>query len=154
MNMIKTVAVETKLNLAVEALKNPAMTAKELAKKFDVSESTAKRARKEYMEEAGKKIAEMLKAEEQAKKATKGKRTQATDNPTTGPRGFRPRNGRWVILNQMFAEMGFDKPSKELWDEANKRSKAAGLKELNRGSFYAMLSIAKKGAAEAEDKVS
>lgn len=84
-------------------------------------------------------------AKPKAVKAAKAPRVKA---PTieAGPRGYRPRNGRWDILNALFAEKGFDAPAGELYEEANKRSVEAGLTPLNRSSFYAMKSIAAKSA--------
>lgn len=189
---IKTIDPAIKLNLAIESLLKPQLKAKELAEQFGMSETTAKRAMKDFHDEACKIIDQRvadeeaaLQAAEDAKKAAKtssskkgGKKTEAdapktddvpkvedapkTDAPPAAPaapatpkarapgtdiargeKGFKPRNGRWTVLNALFAEKGFDDAA-ALYIEANKRGVAAGLKELNRGSFYSMLSMAKK----------
>jgi AraC-like DNA-binding protein len=188
---IKVIDPAVKLNLAIESLLKPQLKAKELAEQFGMSETTAKRAMKDFHDEACKIIDQRvadeeaaLQAAEDAKKAAKtssskkgGKKTEAdapkvedapkTDAPKTdappaapaapatpkarapgtdiarGEKGFKPRNGRWTVLNALFAEKGFDDAA-ALYIEANKRGVAAGLKELNRGSFYSMLSMAKK----------
>jgi AraC-like DNA-binding protein len=188
---IKVIDPAVKLNLAIESLLKPQLKAKELAEQFGMSETTAKRAMKDFHDEACKIIDQRvadeeaaLQAAEDAKKAAKtssskkgGKKTEAdapktdapkvedapkTDAPPAAPaapatpkarapgtdiargeKGFKPRNGRWTVLNALFAEKGFDDAA-ALYIEANKRGVAAGLKELNRGSFYSMLSMAKK----------
>ena len=188
---IKVIDPAIKLNLAIESLLKPQLKAKELAEQFGMSETTAKRAMKDFHDEACKIIDQRvadeeaaLQAAEDAKKAAKtsskkgGKKTEAdapktddvpkvedapkTDAPPPAPaapatpkarapgtdiargeKGFKPRNGRWTVLNALFAEKGFDDAA-ALYIEANKRGVAAGLKELNRGSFYSMLSMAKK----------
>lgn len=61
-------------------------------------------------------------------------------------RGYHPRNGRWDMLNKMFAEVGFNKSTTELFDEANKRGAALGMEPLRKTTFYSMLSVAKKAA--------
>lgn len=201
MTAIKTIDPAIKLNLAIEALLKPQLKAKELAEQFGMSETTAKKAMKDFHDEACKIIDERVAAEEAAlqaaddaakaaktesKKGGKGKKADAApadapkadevpkvdavtpkveDAPATTPpvaatpkapraralgtdiergeKGFKPRNGRWTVLNALFAEKGFDDAA-ALYIEANKRGAAAGLKELNRGSFYSMLSMAKK----------
>lgn len=198
---IKVIDPAIKLNLAIEALLKPQLKAKELAEQFGMSETTAKKAMKDFHDEACKIIDQRVADEEAAlqanedaekaakggKKGGKGKKVEApaaapattdapvTDAPATAPvvasdatstttppaapkapkaralgtdiargeKGFKPRNGRWTVLNALFAEKGFDDAA-ALYIEANKRGAAAGLKELNRGSFYSMLSMAKK----------
>jgi len=61
-------------------------------------------------------------------------------------RGYHPRNGRWDMLNKMFAELGFEKSTTELFEEANKRSKKLGLEPLKKTAFYSMLSHAKRNS--------
>lgn len=195
---IKVIDPAIKLNLAIEALLKPQLKAKELAEMFGMSEKTAKKAMKDFHDEACKIIDQRvadeeaaLQAAEDAKKAETtskkgGKKTadvapadapktddvpkvddeapKADEAPAVAPvaatpatpkarapgtdiargeKGFKPRNGRWTVLNALFAEKGFDDAA-ALYLEANKRGVAAGLKELNRGSFYSMLSMAKK----------
>ena len=186
MTAIKTIDPAVKLNLAIESLLKPQLKAKELAEQFGMSETTAKRAMKEYHDEACKIIdqrvadeeAALQAADDAAKAAAKeskkgGKKAEVdakapadapkvdapavtppaapaapkpralgTDIPR-GEKGFKTRNGRWTVLNALFAEKGFDDAA-ALYIEANVRGTAAGLKELNRGSFYSMLSMAKK----------
>lgn len=67
-------------------------------------------------------------------------------NDGVDERGYHPRNGRWEMLNKMFAEVGFNKGTTELFDEANKRGAALGLEPLRKTTFYSMLSVAKKAA--------
>lgn len=67
-------------------------------------------------------------------------------NDGVDERGYHPRNGRWDMLNKMFAEVGFNKSTTELFDEANKRGAALGLDPLRKTTFYSMLSVAKKAA--------
>ena len=67
-------------------------------------------------------------------------------NDGVDERGYHPRNGRWDMLNKMFAEVGFNKSTTELFDEANKRGAALGLEPLRKTTFYSMLSVAKKAA--------
>lgn len=67
-------------------------------------------------------------------------------NDGVDERGYHPRNGRWDMLNKMFAEVGFNKSTGELFDEANKRGAALGLDPLRKTTFYSMLSVAKKAA--------
>lgn len=67
-------------------------------------------------------------------------------NTGVDERGYHPRNGRWEMLNKMFAELGFNKTTTELFDEANKRSAALGMEPLRKTTFYSMLSVAKKAA--------
>lgn len=194
MTAIKTIDPAVKLNLAIESLMKPQLKAKELAEQFGMSETTAKRAMKEFHDEACKIIDERIAAEEaalqaaddaaKAAAATPGKKSSSKkaadakapeapktddapkvdDAPVTPPaapapaapkaralgtdiprgeKGFKARNGRWTVLNALFAEKGFDDAA-ALYIEANVRGTAAGLKELNRGSFYSMLSMAKK----------
>lgn len=57
MGLVKIVDTSVKLNIAIEAQKNPTATAKELSAQFNVSESTVKRARKDFAEEAAKILA-------------------------------------------------------------------------------------------------
>jgi AraC-like DNA-binding protein len=169
---IKVIDPAIKLNLAIEALLKPQLKPKELAEQFGMSEKTAKKAMKDFHDEACKIIdqrvadeeAALQAAEDAAKNGTAPTDAPATTDapavaPTTAPatpkpralgtdiprgeKGFKPRNGRWTVLNALFAEKGFDDAA-ALYIEANKRGIAAGLKELNRGSFYSMLSMAKK----------
>jgi len=189
---IKTIDRSVKLNLAIEAQLKPQLKAKELAEQFGMSETTAKRAIKQFFDEACKIIDQRVLDEEAALAAAElaaknapaltavvapivalvvAAELSAADAPviieapavapaapaaTTTPKpravgtdiargekGFKPRNGRWTVLNALFAEKGFDDAA-ALYIEANKRGVAAGLKELNRGSFYSMLSMAKK----------
>lgn len=197
---IKVIDPAIKLNLAIEALLKPQLKPKELAEQFGMSEKTAKKAMKDFHDEACKIIDQRvadeeaaLQAAEDAKKnapkadvkpAKGGKKAdakapadapkdapKADDAPVTpaaapaapatpkpraigtdiarGEKGFKPRNGRWTVLNALFAEKGFDDAA-ALYIEANKRGVAAGLKELNRGSFYSMLSMAKKKSLTAK----
>lgn len=67
-------------------------------------------------------------------------------NDGVDERGYHPRNGRWDMLNKMFAEVGFNKTTTELFDEANKRGAALGMEPLRKTTFYSMLSVAKKAA--------
>jgi len=67
-------------------------------------------------------------------------------NDGVDERGYHPRNGRWEMLNKMFAEVGFNKSTTELFDEANKRGALIGLEPLRKTTFYSMLSVAKKAA--------
>ena len=193
MTAIKAIDRSVKLNLAIEAQLKPQLKAKELAEQFGMSETTAKRAIKQFFDEACKIIdqrvldeeAALTAAEDAAKNAPAltavvapivalvvADELSAADAPATiapvievpaaapaapaapkpravgtdiarGEKGFKPRNGRWTVLNALFAEKGFDDAA-ALYIEANKRGVAAGLKELNRGSFYSMLSMAKK----------
>jgi len=150
MTAIKIIADDVKLNIAVAALKNPDLKNRELAEMFDVSETTVKRSKKNYAEDALK-VFEAEKAAEAEKLAAKNKpskKAKAEDVPV-GKKGYKPRNGRWMILDAMFAELGFEDSAK-LYEEANKRGVAAGLPLLNRASFYAMLCIARKKNREAE----
>lgn len=160
---IKVIDPAIKLNLAIESLLKPQLKAKELAEQFGMSEKTAKKAMKDFHDEACKIIdqrvadeeAALAAAEEAAKTgapATDAPAAPAAPTPRAraigtdiarGEKGFKPRNGRWTVLNALFAEKGFDDAA-NLYIEANKRGVAAGLKELNRGSFYSMLSMAKK----------
>jgi hypothetical protein len=96
----------------------------------------------------------------QPAKGSRGKKASGTviatiPAPTPAPsiandgvdeRGYHPRNGRWEMLNKMFAEVGFNKSTGELFDEANKRGAALGLEPLRKTTFYSMLSVAKKAA--------
>lgn len=54
------------------------------------------------------------------------------------------RNGRWAVLNAVFDKHGVEEKASYLMEKANEASTEAGLKPLAKGSFYAMLSIARK----------
>lgn len=124
------ISEEAKLLMAVESIKHPEMK----VKMFRVSETSVRRAVKNYAQQAEEFIAAQQGEQE----------PEAIENPPTGKRGYKPRNGRWAVLDAMFDELGFEMGAKEQWMEANKRSIEAGLKPLNRNTFYAMRSIAKK----------
>lgn len=131
---VNKISEEAKLLMAVESIKHPDMTIKGLAEMFRVSETSVRRAVKNYAQQAEEFIAAQQGEQE----------PEVIENPPTGKRGFKPRNGRWAVLDAMFDELGFEMGAKEQWMEANKRSIEAGLKPLNRNTFYAMRSIAKK----------
>lgn len=143
MNAIKTVAKEVKVAIAVEAVKTPGTKAIVLATQFGVSESTVRRAIKEFETEA-KALIEAEAKKAAAPKTVKAKRSKVENAAEAGPRGYKGRNGRWSILNALFDEKGIDSPVAELYVEANKRSVEAGLNPLNKNSFYAMVGIARK----------
>ncbi len=146
MNAIKTVAKEVKVAIAVEAVKTPGTKAIVLATQFNVSESTVRRAIKEFEAEAKALIEAEAKA--QADAATKPVKAKRVKTPTvpTGPLGYKGRNGRWNIINSVISELGYDAEFSTIYVEVCKRSVAQGLTELNKNSFRAMFAYAKKNA--------
>lgn len=124
--IMATISNEVKVQIAIGAIKG--MSTKELAAKYNVSESTVKRAKVSHMAEATKALEKSAKAK--TEKAVK--------------RGFKGRNGRVTVMREVFAKHDAFGNASELFDLVNKASKAAGLKEMQKASFYAMLSVHRK----------
>lgn len=81
--------------------------------------------------------------------STAGNRSQGrstTQRKAIDTRGYRPRNGRWDMMNKLFDDKGLDADPMDLFEEANKRSLKLGISELSKPSFYSMLSVARKNA--------
>lgn len=176
MNAIKTIDDKIKLDIALAAIKNPEATIKGLSAKFGVSESTVRRAKTAYWDEA-KKIVEAEK-----KPAVKVKPTTAplvkpaatplavlpAPLPTTaplvgtpapaaeepGPRGYRARNGRMDCIRNAGKELGLDAPTADLYTRANELAAEMGAEPIKKSAFYVLICEvrrdAKKAAAAAE----
>lgn len=177
MNAIKTIDDKIKLDIALAAIKNPEATIKGLSAKFGVSESTVRRAKTAYWDEA-KKIVEAEK-----KPAVKAKPTTAplvkpavtplvvlpapvaktaplvgTPAPAAaeepGPRGYRARNGRMDCIRAAGKELGLDAATADLYTRANELAAEMGAEPIKKSAFYVLICEvrrdAKKAAAEAE----
>lgn len=157
----------TKIQIAVEVLKmdETEKTKKQIADEFSVSTRSVSRYADKYEEEALDLIntpeaVELQNAfeeptvtdeEEEKEDAVEAKPELKTEEIKPGPRGGKKRNGRWELLNAVFAEYGLDTKSAELYKIVNERSVEKGLKPLSKGSFYAMVSIARKSAKNNEE---
>lgn len=148
---VQTISNETKIEIAMAAIKEPGIKNLALAAMFGVSESSVRRAKKDFAAEAQAKLDELNAKQAQTQsKETKTKKKKFQDFPTRD-RGFQGFNGRVAIHDQVFAELGLDAKSKELFDECNKRAVEYGLRPISRGSFYAMLSVARRGKKETNE---
>lgn len=124
--MKNVIANDVKLNIAVAALKDSALKIKDLAAMFSVSETTVKRAKKDYAAEAMKKL-------DEAKAAA-----NATD-PMDHYRGYRPRNGRMAIIRSVIAELGKDAKASDLYDRVSELSAQNGLKPIKKTAVYVLM---------------
>lgn len=129
MTAIKIIDAAVKLNIAVEALKNPALKTKELADMFDVSERTVRRVKNEYAEAALKAFEEMKAKELEAVAASKSK----------GPKGWRPRNGRMSIIREVVDKMGVDAKTSDVYAEVNRISVERGVDPIIKTAFYVLV---------------
>lgn len=159
----------TKIQIAVEVLKmdETEKTKKQIADEFSVSTRSVSRYADKYEEEALDLIntpeaVELKDAfevpavtdddeEEEKEDAVEAKPELKGEEIKPGPRGGKKRNGRWELLNAVFAEYGLDTKSAELYKIVNERSVEKGLAPLAKGSFYAMVSIARKSAKNNEE---
>lgn len=174
MNAIKTIDEATKLNIALAAFKNPEATIKGLSAKFGVSESTVRRAKTAFWDEA-KKIVEAekkpaAKASANTPPLVKGTATTVAVLPaptpkTTplvntqatapaapeekGPRGFRPRNGRMDCIRKAGNELGLDAPTADLYTRANELAAEMGAEPIKKSSFYVLICEVRRDAKAA-----
>lgn len=130
------ISEEAKLLMAVESIKHPEMNVKSLAEMFRVSPTSVRRAVKSYAQQAE----EFISAQE--------KNQQTAIEPVVGNHGYKPRNGRVQIHNEVFAELGVDADSKTLYEECTRRAVEAGLSPIAKSSFYSMLSVHRKGQSK------
>lgn len=124
--MKNVIAADVKLSIAVAALNNPELKVKELAAQFGCGETTVKRAKKDFADEA---IA-FIEAEKQ--------KAQAVD-PMDNYIGYRPRNGRMAIIRQVIKELGVTAAASDLYDRVNELSTEAGLKTIKRTAVYVLM---------------
>lgn len=127
--MKTVIAADVKLSIAVAALSNPALKTKELAAQFGCGETTVKRAKKDFADEAIK----FLEAEKQKLQAT------VVADPMDHYRGFRPRNGRMSIIRAVIKELGKDAAASALYERVNELSNEAGLKTIKRTAVYVLM---------------
>lgn len=130
---VNKISEEAKLLMAVESIKHPDMTIKSLAEMFRVSPTSVRRAVKSYAQQAE----EFIAAQE--------KEQRTAIEPVVGNHGYKPRNGRVQIHNEVFAELGVDADSNTLYEECTRRAVEAGLSPIAKSSFYSMLSAHRKG---------
>lgn len=134
-NTKATIDSNVKLNIALEALKQPELTTKALSLQFNVSESTVRRAKKDFAEEALKAL-EILQAPA----------ANAVLEPVEAPRGFRPRNGRMEIIRDVAAEMGLDSETKDLYTRVNEVALEMGVEPIKKSAFYVLICEVRKAA--------
>lgn len=132
---IKTIDAAVKLNIAVEAIKQPDLSIKALAAQFNVSESTVRRAKKDYEAEALKAI-ELLQAPA----------ADAVLDPVDLPRGYRPRNGRMDIIREVANKMGLDSDTKKLYTRVNEIAAERGVEPIKKSAFYVLICEVRKAA--------
>lgn len=127
--MKTVIAADVKLNIAVAAIKNPSLKTKELAAQFGCGETTVKRAKKDFADEA----IQFIEAEKQKLQAD-----QVAD-PMDHYRGFRPRNGRMSIIRAVIKELGKDAAASALYARVSELSTEAGLKTIKRSAVYVLM---------------
>lgn len=137
---IKTIDIAVKLNIAIEALKQPDLTTKALSAQFNVSESTVRRAKKDLAAEAQAAIdaAALLQAP--------GASQDLAIEPLELPRGYRPRNGRMEIIRQVTKEMGLDSETKALYTRVNEVAAEMGVEPIKKSAFYVLICEVRKAA--------
>jgi predicted transcriptional regulator len=173
------IAEQTKIEIALAVLKidETGKSKKEIAEEYNVSARSVSRYAEKYEEAAmdllnGSEAEELEAAFEEEKVEETEQQAESTEEavepePETekaetkqqeveeikpGKRGGKPRNGRWDLLNAIFAEDVLDSKSAELYKIVTERSVEQGLEPLAKGSFYAMVSIARKSAKKEEEK--
>ncbi|AND75005.1 hypothetical protein pf16_82 [Pseudomonas phage pf16] len=180
MNAVKTIDDKIKLDIALAAIKNPEATIKGLSAKFGVSESTVRRAKTAYWDEA-KRIVEAEKKPAAKAKPTTAPLVKPAVTPiavmpapvpkTTplvndaasaqpevpGPRGFRARNGRMECIRNAGKELGLDAPTADLYTRANELAAEMGAEPIKKSAFYVLIcevrrDAKKAAAAEADAK--
>lgn len=124
-----TTANTDKVQIVVDFIKAGVTNKTQFAQEKGISARSLNRYLQQYSDEAQKLIAN---ASKPAKAGNKGQR------------GFQGRTGRVALLQSVYEELGLETEAKTLWEAANARAAEQGMKEINRGSFYAMLSIARK----------
>lgn len=132
---IKTVDVAVKLNIALEALKQPDLTTKALSSQFSVSESTVRRAKKDFAAEA-----------QAAFDLLQAPGANAVLDVVEGPRGYRPRNGRMEIIRDVANEMGLDSDTKDLYTRVNEVAAQMGVEPIKKSAFYVLICEVRKAA--------
>lgn len=134
---IKVIDTSVKLDIALEALKQPTLTTKELSAQFNVSESTVRRAKKDYATEALKAF-ELLQAP--------GASQDLAVEPLELPRGYRPRNGRMEIIRDVGQQMGLDSDTKALYTRVNEVAAELGVEPIKKSAFYVLICEVRKAA--------
>ncbi len=175
MNAVKTIDDKVKLDIALAAVKNPEATIKGLSAKFNVSESTVRRAKTAFWDaakklvEAEKKpaakakpttaplISQAAKPADKASAAVPGKTpamvatpAQATPPEDSAPRGWRPRNGRMDCIRAAGKELGLDAPSADLYTRANQLAAEMGAEPIKKSSFYVLICEVRRDAKKVE----
>lgn len=143
---IKTIDNAVKLNIAIEALKQPDLTTKALSSQFSVSESTVRRARKDYAAEAQAAIDAAAATLLQAPGASQ----DLAIEPDELPRGYRPRNGRMEIIRDVAKEMGLDSDTADLYTRVNEVAAEMGVPPIKKSAFYVLICEVRKAARVAE----
>lgn len=154
--MKNVITHDVKVKVAAAFIDNPSLKIKEAADKFDVSESSVRRFKSQYVDEAAEllkqKIAAKKKkaAEEIAVEATKKADTKETakDEEVKPKRGYQGRNGRMAVLREAFAEFGLGGDKAELMVKVNDFCKEAGIKEMTKVQFNYFHYVFRKRAAE------
>lgn len=123
--MTNVISNEIKLNIAVTAIQSPELKTKDLAEMFSVSETSVKRAKKAFAEEAMKKLDE-----------AKSKVADSMDHY----RGYRPRNGRMAIIRSVIAELGSDAKASDMYARVSELSAENGLKPIKKTAVYVLMS--------------
>lgn len=135
-DMSNVITETTKLALAIsvalEVLKmdETSKTKRQIADEYDIDVKTVNSYAKKYKNQA---IELRDKNEEDF-------------NSHKGRRGGKPRNGRWELMNKVFEKYGLETDSATLFEKVNEESVKQRLDPLEKGSFYSMLSIARRSA--------
>lgn len=173
---IKVIDTSIKLNIAIEAQKNPTASVKDLSSQFNVSESTVKRAKKDFAEEAAKILAlpvtstpvPLEAVREVAQQLILAPVTEAPVDTTPPPvaavspavaisaptaaadfdrrRGYRDRNGRMDIIRDVANQMGLDSPTKDLYTRVNEVAAERGVNPIGKPAFYVLICEVRKAA--------
>lgn len=134
---MKTINESTKLAIATAAIKHPNMTVAKLAEKYDVSETSVRRAKQNYtaqaklaMEQTKQKVAKVSKA-------------------TPGKKGWQGKTGRIVLVRKAVAKMINGNLTKQkAVEQIQKQSDKLGIRHVSNSSIGAMVSQVYKGTLE------
>lgn len=137
--MKNTIAHDVKVKVAATFVNNPALSVKDIAKEFKLSESSVRKFRQSFLEKAAEILLLQIAGSNDLTSDIVDKPTIQITKPskrdTEDKRGYQGRNGRMAILNDAFAKYGLDGDRDELMINVNNFCKAAGIKEMTKVQF-------------------